>query len=557
MKLVSFLVALLCLSLGSFAQVPQKLSYQAVVRNNNNVLVTNANITVAITIAKDSANGLGVYSELQSPTTNANGLFSIAIGGGYKTSATNFADINWASGIYFVTTQIDPNGGNNYTINGSSQLLSVPYAQYAANGSPKGKNVGDIQYWDGTKWVLLSAANNANGSVLTLCNGLPTWGGCATSNLPVVQTIAVSSPYNRVPGNGSGSIVSAGGSPITAEGLCWSTSPNPTLADSLYVGATLPTTDTFSVLIWNMPGFSTTYYVRAYATNSYGTSYGNQLTVTTWANPNVTVPTVKTVSITAPYQSGVNHVYPGTGYGVITSFGGAPDTTVGICWSKSPNPTISDYYSSGTLTASDSFYASISSLDSGNTYYFRAYASNTAGTGYGNQISITIPSPTHNTYTIGQSYGGGTIFYIDSTKQHGLIVAVSDAASGNQIPWDIEVNNTFPLVGATDTAIGAGASNTSKTVAALGTVYGSNAAYMASLPASGYSDWYLPSKDELNLIFVNLTKAGLGNMQSNVYWSSSEYDITRGWAQDFSQFNISSFTYFKANSAFLRPIRKF
>ncbi len=130
-KLFTFLTAVL-LTASVFAQSPEKMSYQAVIRNSSNVLVTNTSIGMQISILQGTASGTAVYVETQNPTTNANGLVSIEIGGGTVVSGT-FASIDWSAGPYFIETKTDPSGGTNYTITGTSQLLSVPYALYAAN----------------------------------------------------------------------------------------------------------------------------------------------------------------------------------------------------------------------------------------------------------------------------------------------------------------------------------------------------------------------------------------------------------------------------------------
>ena len=108
------------------AQSPNKLSYQAIIRNGSNQLVTNHKVAMQISLLQGSATGTAVYVETQYPTTNANGLVGIEIGGG-----TGFSGINWANGPYFIKTETDPDGGANYILSGTSQLLSVPYALHA------------------------------------------------------------------------------------------------------------------------------------------------------------------------------------------------------------------------------------------------------------------------------------------------------------------------------------------------------------------------------------------------------------------------------------------
>ncbi len=108
------------------AQPPEKMSYQAVIRDAGNDLVTNHTVGMQISILRGSASGIPVYTEVQTPTTNANGLASIEIGG-----ETGFDTINWSKGPYFIKTETDPTGGTNYSITGTSQLLSVPYALFA------------------------------------------------------------------------------------------------------------------------------------------------------------------------------------------------------------------------------------------------------------------------------------------------------------------------------------------------------------------------------------------------------------------------------------------
>ena len=146
MKKVFSILAAVLLTASVFAQSPEKMSYQAVIRNSSDALVTNTQIGLEVNIRQGTTSGTVVYTETQTPTTNANGLVSIEIGGG-----SGFNTIDWANGPYFIETKTDPAGGTNYTITGTSQLLSVPYALYAANaGTATGG--GNFTHYIGEKY---------------------------------------------------------------------------------------------------------------------------------------------------------------------------------------------------------------------------------------------------------------------------------------------------------------------------------------------------------------------------------------------------------------------
>jgi len=113
-----------------FAQSPEKISYQTVVRNNSDVLVANKLIGMQISILQGSPSGTAVYVETQKLISNANGLVSLEIGSGTVVSG-NFSSIDWANGTYFIKTETDPTGGTSYTITSTSQILSVPYALHS------------------------------------------------------------------------------------------------------------------------------------------------------------------------------------------------------------------------------------------------------------------------------------------------------------------------------------------------------------------------------------------------------------------------------------------
>lgn len=130
MKHVFLIILTLLFTLSVFAQAPEKLTYQAIVRDSGNNLVPNQSIGMQIKILQGAMNGTVVYEEIHSTTANANGLVTVEMGSGAVVSG-NFATINWANGPYFIESSTDPTGGTNYTITGTSELLSVPYALYA------------------------------------------------------------------------------------------------------------------------------------------------------------------------------------------------------------------------------------------------------------------------------------------------------------------------------------------------------------------------------------------------------------------------------------------
>ncbi len=142
MKKILGLILSFALTTGAFAQAPNKMSYQSVVRTSNGQLVANSTVSIRISILQGSANGNISYMETHSKTSNENGLVSLEIGGGSVILGT-FSGINWATGPYFLKTETDPAGGTNFSISGTSQLMSVPYALYAAKSGDSGDWVKD------------------------------------------------------------------------------------------------------------------------------------------------------------------------------------------------------------------------------------------------------------------------------------------------------------------------------------------------------------------------------------------------------------------------------
>ena len=178
----------------SFSQSPQKFTYQSIIKNSSGYLLKNQDVGLRISVLSNSSNGIEVYSEEHFPTSNSNGLVTLIIGEGLTND--DFSEIQWGDGEYFLKVEVDPEGGNSYIMNQTSQLLSVPYALYAGNSGSKLNLLGQdfITLQDQTLTInKVDLTDDVNG-VLTIANG-----GTGSSTAPMVGVItAVDSPSARV-----------------------------------------------------------------------------------------------------------------------------------------------------------------------------------------------------------------------------------------------------------------------------------------------------------------------------------------------------------------------
>ncbi|MCT4580523.1 MAG: hypothetical protein N4A35_03825 [Flavobacteriales bacterium] len=170
MKKLYILVASIMLAASTYAQAPEKMSYQAVVRNSSNTLITNQAVGMQISILQGSTSGSAVYVETQTPSTNINGLVSIEIGTGTVVSGT-FNSIDWSAGPYFIKTETDPAGATNYSITGTSQLMSVPYAFHANTAENVTNDLVDDADADPTNEMNTSVVLNGTDLEITDGNG--------------------------------------------------------------------------------------------------------------------------------------------------------------------------------------------------------------------------------------------------------------------------------------------------------------------------------------------------------------------------------------------------
>ena len=416
----------------------------------------------------------------------------------------------------------------------SKDELNLLYAQNSVVGG-----FANAPYWSSTEY------SNVNAWFQVFPNGFQ--GGTGKNDTTVwvravrafsailygyasLTTNAVSNITTTTASSG-GNISNDGGAAVTARGVCWSTSQNPTITTGSITSNSSGGTGIFTSNLTSLTG-GTTYYVRAYATNSAGTAYGDQVSFTT-------SPVIASLTTTA--GSNITAITAISG-GNISNDGGAAVTARGVCWSTSVNPTTANSKTTDG-SGTGSFTSSLTSLTASTIYYVRAYATNSAGTAYGDQVSFT-------TNRIGESYGGGIIFYVDGSGLHGLIAAIADQSSGAFTPWS---NITNTSIGTTGTAVGSGEANTTAIINQGAT---SGAAVMCrAYNGGGFTDWFLPSRDELNLLYAQ--KSVVGGFANNWYWSSTENNWYLAWLQLFDGGGNQSNGGDKSSGHFVRAVRAF
>jgi uncharacterized protein (TIGR02145 family) len=325
-----FLVSILSSAVLAQSNIPQVVSFSAVVRDANNQPLANTPVSIRLTFKKGGSTGPLVYCALHQDVSNANGFISLQLNrnvlgtGSNGAPSTTFETIPWKEGGFWMEVEYQTVPNTPFTSLGQLELASSFYA-FAAGSAEKvngvkldGASNGDVLsynlitgQWEpkpagsglptgttgtmlvhnGTSWTVLPGG--AQGQVLTFCNGQPTWGPCPASLATLITT--TSSSITSTTASSGGNITNDGGGAVTARGVVWSTSQNPTVA--LITKTTDGTgTGSFTSSITGLsPG--TLYYVRAYATNSAGTAYGTQQTLTTTTansifNPNLTYGTM-------------------------------------------------------------------------------------------------------------------------------------------------------------------------------------------------------------------------------------------------------------------------
>ena len=327
------------------AQVPQKFSYQAVVRDQNSALITNQKIGVKISILQNTIQGTSVYEETHNVQSNENGLITLEIGTG-KALVGSFAGINWATGSYFVKNEIDPKGGENYTIVSTNQLISVPYALHA-------KTAESVVGYS-TSGKLPTVSTNKVEEIIQDAPNL-------TRYLKITHTVS-----------------DDGGETVLKRGFCISENPTPTTAGKTFTNDYSSAVGLAVDSIFEVKS-NQKYYVRAFAVNTKGTAYGNEIMITT---VDVKLPTVSTISVLdigyrkATFEGTVvntGNQKPNIGFCV--------GTKAGLSYTNADFVIYCDTFSN--------FSKKLFNLQHSTTYYVRAFAENSAGIAYGNELNFS------------------------------------------------------------------------------------------------------------------------------------------------------------------------
>lgn len=353
---------------------------------------------------------------------------------------------------------ITNNGGFNVTARGICwNTVGNPdiNGDHTTNGTGNGTFTASMtNLTPSTTYHVRAYATNSTGTVygsertFTTTNGLPT---------VTVNNVSNVTPTSAVCG---GNVTNNGGFAVTEKGLVWSTSPYPTLNDNHASFGSGNGSFTGS-----MTGLSlgTTYYVRAYATNSQGTAYSSTQYNFTTGNG---LPTVTTTNVTVSGGSVVSG-------GNVTSDGGYPVTARGICYGVYPNPDLSGAYTHTTDGSGTGYYTSIIDTTVGSELYVRAYATNANGTTYGNQVEINVdylmlPSFTYNGHT----------YRVAPDPLASIVEHAHTSCSTMYGPYTEYMS------------------------------WESANSYCNNLTLYGFSDWRMPTQEELEMMYQNRVSIG-------------------------------------------------
>jgi len=593
---------------------PQKMSYQAVIRNSSNVLVASSPVGMRISILQGSAGGTVVYTETQTPTTNVNGLVSIEIGGGM-----GFDAINWANGPYFIKTETDPTGGTSYTITGTSQLLSVPFALYAKTAASYSETDPIFGVWNKSTGISItssqvndfqtSVTNNADVLLNTAKNSYPTADATKLAAITgtntgdeTTETIKSKLGITTLSGSNTGdqdiaamahtnrtaldavSGINTGDQTLSGLGGVASNTPitGATKTKITYDAKGLVTSGTDATTADIAASTDKNYVTDAQLTvigNTSGTNTGDNATNTQYSglvtNATHTGDATGSTALTVVRINGTSLAGLETGILKNTTSTGVPSIAVAGTDYLTPTgsaalltgfPTLNQNTTGSSASFTGSLVGDVTGTQGatvvGNSAVISkvltGYTSGAGTVAATDNILQAIQKLNGNNpvHTIGESYGGGIVFYVYDNGKHGLIAATADQNGGATIRW---YGGSYTNTRARADGVGAGLKNTAIIIANQGPVDGNAFAatvcneYSVTVGSVTYGDWYLPSKYELNLLY--LQKGVVGGFAVNYYWSSTEGSNNSAWLQLF--FFGDQYDYDKSNTYYVRAVRAF
>jgi hypothetical protein len=528
-------LGLLFVTIQTSAQSPNSMSYQAVIRNTNNELVENQQVGIRISIIQGTPDGPAVYAETHLVPSNTNGLVSLAIGNGTVVNG-DMSTILWGEDTFFIKTETDPTGGSTYTITGTHQLLTVPYAMHAKtatsvtgpidetdpnfeSSAASGIDQMDINSWDSKLETEVDPTFQSSAASGIGAGDIANWDSKLETEVdPTFQSSAAS-------GIGAGDIAN------------WDskleTEVDPTFQSSAASGI-----DSGDIANWDSkletevdPTFQSS---AASGINSgdiaeWNAKLETELDPTFQSSPASTI-------VTGDIDDWNNKIDTELDPEFQSSAASGIETVDIDSWNSKLEAEIDGdvtnelqqlSVSGDTIFISDGNYillpglSNLSDLLPGPTAQERIDAGETPLEIYNSDNALL-----EDLY--GCTYAGGLIAYFDPSDGSGLVCNEADLHLN--MHW---YNCVYTITGATLEGIGTGAFNTGLIVADQGGGF-----YAASVcdmsDDTGFEDWFLPSKDELEQVYLNLHAAGKGGFGDAIYWSSTEESNTEAVSMDFS-----------------------